>query len=43
VTLIPLLGPRIVLFESIGRSDWLALMVFVPTVNPLVALDWTAV
>jgi hypothetical protein len=25
VTLIPLLGPWIVLFESIGRSDWLAL------------------
>jgi uncharacterized membrane protein YhaH (DUF805 family) len=43
VTLIPLLGSWIVLFESIGRSGWLALMVFVPTVGPLVALNWTAV
>jgi hypothetical protein len=40
---ISLLGPWIVLFESIGRSGWLALMVFVPTVGPLVALIWTAV
>jgi hypothetical protein len=40
---IPLLGAWIVLFESIGRSGWLALMVFVPTVGPLVALIWTAV
>lgn len=40
---IPLLGPWIVLFESIGRTGWLALMVFIPTVGPLVAAIWTAV
>lgn len=40
---IPLLGPWIVLFESVGRTGWLSLMVFIPTVGPLVAAIWTAV
>jgi hypothetical protein len=29
----PLLGIAIVLFESIGKSGWLGLLVFVPTVG----------
>jgi uncharacterized membrane protein YhaH (DUF805 family) len=29
--------------EAIGRSGWLALLVFVPSVGPLILLVWTAV
>ena len=43
VAFIPFLGIWIVLFESIGQSGWLALLVFIPTVGPLVALVWTGV
>jgi Family of unknown function (DUF5684) len=39
---VPLLGIW-VLFESIGRSGWFALLVFIPTAGPLVLLIWTAV
>lgn len=40
---IPVLGVWIVLFESIGRSGWFALLVFIPTVGPLLLFVWTAV
>jgi len=40
---IPLLGVWIVLFESIGRSGWFALLVFVPYLGPLALLIWIAV
>ena len=40
---VPLLGVWIVLCESIGRSGWFSLLVFIPTVGPLVLLIWTAV
>jgi Family of unknown function (DUF5684) len=40
---IPLLGIWIVLFESIGRSGWFSLLVFIPTAGPLALLIWTAV
>jgi len=40
---VPLLGIWIVLFESIGRSGWFALLVFIPTAGPLALLIWTAV
>jgi len=40
---IPLLGIWIVLFESIGRSGWFSLLVFIPTLGPLAVLMWTAV
>ncbi len=43
VAFIPLLGPWIVLFEAIGRTGWLSLMVFIPWVGALVAAIWTAV
>jgi hypothetical protein len=43
VAFIPLLGMWIVLCESIGRSGWFALLIFVPTVGPLVLAVWTAV
>jgi hypothetical protein len=38
-----LLGVWIVLFEAIGRSGWLSLLVFIPTAGPLIALLWTGV
>ena len=40
---IPFVGIWIVLFESIGRSGWFALLVFIPTAGPLALLIWTAV
>ena len=43
VAFLPGLGTAIVLFESIDRSGWLGLLVFVPTVGPLLVLGWTAV
>jgi uncharacterized membrane protein YhaH (DUF805 family) len=43
VAVLPLFGIAIVLFESIGKSGWLALLVFVPTVGPLLVFVWTAV
>jgi hypothetical protein len=39
---IPLLGVWIVLCESIGRSGWCSLIVFVPTFGPLALMLWTA-
>jgi hypothetical protein len=40
---VPLLGLWIVLCESMGRSGWFALLVFIPTAGPLALLVWTAV
>jgi hypothetical protein len=40
---IPLLGVWIVLCESVGRSGWFALLIFIPTAGPLALLIWTAV
>lgn len=40
---VPLLGVWIVLCESMGRSGWFSLLVFIPTVGPLALLVWTAV
>src|ERR671935_1527046 len=40
---IPLLGPWIVLFESIGRSGWFSLLVFIPNLGPLAVLLWTGI
>ena len=42
VAFVPLLGLWIVLFESMRRSGWLALMVLIPTVGGLAVLIWTA-
>jgi hypothetical protein len=39
---VPLLGIWIVLLESMGRSGWLSLLVFIPTLGPLALLIWTA-
>jgi hypothetical protein len=43
IAFIPLLGAYIVLFETIGRSAWLSLIVFVPYVGWLVVGVWIAV
>jgi Family of unknown function (DUF5684) len=40
---LPIFGIAIVLFESIGKSGWLSLLVLVPTVGGLVVWIWTAV
>ena len=40
---VPFLGVWIVLCESIGRSGWFSLLVFVPSVGPIALLLWTAV
>jgi hypothetical protein len=39
---IPLLGVWIVLCESVGRSGWFSLLVFIPMFGPLALLLWTA-
>jgi hypothetical protein len=39
---VPLLGVWIVLCESMGRSGWCSLLVFIPTVGPLALLLWTS-
>jgi hypothetical protein len=41
VAFVPLVGLWIVLFESIGRSGWLALLAFIPYVGLLVLPLWT--
>ena len=43
VAFIPLLGIWIVLCESMGRSGWLSLLVFVPTFGVLLLDLWTAI
>ena len=39
---VPIFGVAIVLFQSIGHSGWLSLMLLVPTLGPLVFVIWTA-
>jgi hypothetical protein len=43
VAFVPLLGFWIVMFESMGRSGWLALLSLVPYVGALAVIVWTAV
>jgi hypothetical protein len=43
VAFVPVLGPWIVLFETIGQSGWYSLIAFVPYLGGLVMLIWTAV
>ncbi len=43
VAFVPILGVWIVLCESIGKSGWYSLLVFVPWAGPLALLLWTAV
>ena len=41
VAFVPFFGLWIVLFESIGRSGWLALLTFIPYVGWLLVPVWT--
>lgn len=43
VAFVPFVGLWIVLFESIGRSGWLALLAFIPYVGLLVLPIWTGI
>ena len=43
VAFVPFIGLWIVLFESIGRSGWLALLAFIPYVGLLVLPVWTGI
>jgi uncharacterized membrane protein YhaH (DUF805 family) len=43
VAFVPFVGLWIVLFESIGRSGWLALLAFIPYVGWFVLPLWTGV
>jgi hypothetical protein len=43
IAFVPILGAWIVLFETIGRSAWLSLLVFVPYIGSLLTLVWIAV
>jgi hypothetical protein len=43
VAFVPFVGLWIVLFESVGRSGWLALLAFIPYVGLLVLPVWTGI
>ena len=43
VAFVPFFGLWIVLFESIGRSGWLALLTFIPYVGWLLVPVWTGI